>query len=70
MFLYAHSVGIGTVWINQLAVTCDNDCVRKVLNSIDIPGDHVCGGMAALGYPAEDCSERDLTRKTKARYFL
>ena len=70
MFLYAHSVGIGTVWINQLVVTCDNEYVRKVLNSIDIPADHVCGGMVALGYPAEDGSERDITRKTKARYFF
>ena len=69
MFLYAHSVGIGTVWINQLVVTCDNEKVRKVLTSLDIPADHICGGMVSMGYPAEDVSERDITRKTKVRYF-
>ena len=70
IFLYAHSIGLGSVWINQLAVTCDNEKVRKILNSLDIPADHVCGGMAALGYPAESDSERDLTRRCKANYYL
>lgn len=70
MFLYAHSVGIGTVWINQLVVTCDNEKVRAVLNELEIPSDHICGGVAAMGYPNEDVSERDITRKTKARYFM
>lgn len=70
MFLYAHSIGLGSVWINQLAVTCDNPNVREILNTLDIPCDHVCGGMMALGYPAEDLSERDITRKSKAHYIF
>ena len=69
MFLYAHSIGVGTVWINQLVVTCDNEKVRAVLNELNIPKDHICGGMASMGYPAEDTSERDLTRRTKVQYF-
>lgn len=69
MFLYAHSIGVGSVWINQLVVTCDDSGVREILNELEIPADHVCGGMAALGYADEDCSERDLTRKTRVRYF-
>ena len=69
MFLYAHSIGVGTVWINQLVVTCDNEKVRAVLNELNIPKDHICGGMASIGYPAEDTSERDLTRRTKVQYF-
>ena len=70
MFLYAHSVGIGTVWLNQLVVACDQPCVREVLDLLEIPKDHICGGMVAMGYPAEDCSEKDLTRKSKVRYFI
>ena len=69
MFLYAHSVGIGSVWINQLQVSCDNDKVRALLSKLNIPDSHVCGGMMALGYHAEQ-TEKDLTRKCKANYFL
>ncbi len=70
MFLYAHSVGLGSVWINQLSVICDDEMVRKVLTSLDIPQDHQCGGMAALGYPLSDDNEKDITRKCKAHYYL
>ncbi len=69
MFLYAHSVGIGSVWIHQLVQTCDNPEVREILCSLGVPSDHVCGGMAALGYPAE-LPEKDLTRKGKVNYIL
>lgn len=64
MFLYAHSVGVGSVWINQPAVVCDDPAVRAVLDSFGIPSNHVLGGMAALGYPAKE-SEADLTRRGK-----
>lgn len=68
MFLYAHSVGVGSVWINQIVTTCDDAAVRAVLTEFRIPEDHVCGGMAALGYPDVQ-SEKDLTRKCKAIYI-
>ncbi len=54
MFLAAHSLGIGSVWINQLKGICDVPAVRKVLNEINIPGDYVSYGIAALGYNAAD----------------
>ncbi len=69
MFLYAHSVGIGSVWINQPVVCCDDQGVREVLNEFNIPESHVLGGMMALGYPATQ-NEKDLTRKCKANYIL
>ncbi len=69
MFLYAHSVGVGSVWINQPLTVCDDEEVRKVLTSFGIPEDHVLGGMAALGYPA-DVPEKDITRRSKANYIL
>lgn len=70
MFLYAHSVGVGSVWINQLTEVCDNPEVREVLCSFGVPSDHVCGGMAALGYPEANQPEKDLTRKGKVTYVL
>lgn len=69
MFLYAHSVGVGSVWINQLSQVCDDENVREVLSSLGIPAEHVCGGMAALGYPSDEQPEKDLTRKGQVRYF-
>jgi len=67
IFLYAHSVGIGSVWINQLVVCCDNPEVRAILTEFGVPENHVCGGMAALGY-IQKGSDRDLTRKCRANY--
>lgn len=53
IFLAAHSLGIGSVWINQLNGICDEEEVRKVLAKFEIPSDHTVYGMAALGYSAE-----------------
>lgn len=50
MFLAAHSLGIGSVWINQLKGVCDVPEIRAVLNEMNIPGDYVSYGIAALGY--------------------
>lgn len=52
IFLGAHSLGIGSVWINQLQGICDVPEIRTVLDELEIPADHVVYGMAALGYPA------------------
>ena len=52
IFLAAHSLGIGSVWINQLRTICDLDEVREMLHQWQIPNDHVVYGIAALGYAA------------------
>ncbi len=49
--LAGHSMGIGSVWINQLNNgNCDNAEVRALLTSLGVPEDHVVYGVAALGY--------------------
>lgn len=53
IFLAAHSLGIGSVWINQLRDICDKPAVREVLCALGLPENHVVWGMAALGYAAE-----------------
>lgn len=53
IFLAAHSLGIGSVWINQLQGICDELEIRALLRSWDIPDDHIVYGMAAIGFPAE-----------------
>ena len=53
MFLAAHSVGVGSVWINQIRDSYDDSGVRAILTDLGIPEDHVCFGCAAIGYA--DC---------------
>lgn len=52
IFLAATSMGIGSVWINQLQGICDTPAIREILREFEIPDSHVVYGMAALGYPA------------------
>lgn len=53
IFLAAHSVGLGSVWINQLKETSDEPGVRAVLNGFGVPAEHIVWGVASLGHPAE-----------------
>ncbi len=53
IFLAAHSLGVGSVWINQLRDCCNNAEVRAVMTEAGIPENHVCFGCAAIGYA--DC---------------
>ena len=59
IFLAAHALGIGSVWINQLNGICDCPAVRAVLTKLQIPDSHVVWGMAALGYAGETVKEAD-----------
>jgi nitroreductase len=51
IFLMASSLGIGSCWINQLKTICDENEVREVLRSFDIPENHIVWGIASIGYP-------------------
>ena len=52
VFLAAHAIGLGSVWINQLNGICDRPGVRAVLDELKIPREHLVWGMAAVGYAA------------------
>ncbi len=54
IFLAAHSMGIGSVWINQLLGQCDNPQIRSILDELGIPQNHVAFGIAALGYDEKE----------------
>lgn len=54
MFLMAHSMGIGSVWINQLKTICDEPEIRQLLDAYEIPENHIVYGIAALGYAKDE----------------
>ena len=65
MFLAAHSMGVGSVWINQLQEICDHEEVRAYLQSVGIPNDHLVFGIAALGY-----ADGPVTLKTEKKGII
>ena len=57
IFLAAHSLGIGSCWINQLGTTCDDKEVRAFLSSLGVPENHKVYACAALGYASQPSSK-------------
>lgn len=69
MFLAAHSLGVGTVWINQIRDSYDHPEVRKLLTEAGVPENHVCFGCAAVGYA--DCElPADRENKGVVKFFI
>jgi nitroreductase len=70
IFLAATSLGIGSVWINQLKGICDETAVREVLNAFKIPPSHVVYGTAALGRPAENLPPKNERKQDVVEWIL
>lgn len=54
MMLAAHSIGLGSVWLNALMNICDEVQIREILYKYRIPQNHIVWAVMAVGYPAED----------------
>ena len=50
IFLAAHSLGLGSCWINQLRWLDDHQDIRNYLQELGIPKEHIICGAAAIGY--------------------
>ena len=55
------SLGIGSVWINQLQGICDEPAVRAELTALGVPEDAEVHGICALGYAATDGTAHERT---------
>ena len=64
IFLAAHSLNIGSVWINQLRKYNDDELLREYFRKLKIKDNHVVYGIAALGY----YDEKPLTKERKGTY--
>ncbi|MBQ8828048.1 MAG: nitroreductase [Clostridia bacterium] len=70
MFLAAHSLGVGSVWINQLKGICDVPEIRCILDELNIPGNYASFGIAALGYAQDEPKGKVEKRSGIIDYFL
>lgn len=61
IFLAAHSLGIGSVWINQMRDIFDDPRVNAELKWLGLSDDYEVHGMAALGYAAQVPAARERT---------
>lgn len=68
IFLAAHSLGVGSCWINQIQGICDTERIRPILDEFGIPSDHVVFGMAALGYQDGDGGIHEFERIGEVSY--
>ncbi len=62
MMLAACSYGIGSVWLNALHTICDEPEIREMLNSLNIPKEHIVWCTLAMGYPLNEA--KVLAKKT------
>lgn len=70
MFLAAHSLSIGSCWINQLTWLKDNPDIHSRLVKLGMPETHTICGSAALGYAAGEerpAADRKPNRVTYVR---
>ena len=52
ILLAAHALGLGGCWLNGLMRIAEQPEIQKLLDELNIPGNHIIWSMIALGYPA------------------
>ena len=67
MMLAAHSLGLGSVWINQLQGICDEPAVRAELDALGVPATSEVGARAAATKPGA-CRARTPFLPKNARF--
>ena len=69
MLLTAHSLGLGSCWVNTLTWFGDHADIRRALSGFGIPADYKVCGTIALGYCASG-SGKLVPRKTPMIHFV
>ncbi len=54
MMLAAHSLGIGSCWLNQLPGLSNMPLIRKLMDDLGIPDSHIIYGSVVMGYAAAE----------------
>lgn len=69
MFLAAHSLGIGSCWINQLNVLNDEPEFRDYITKLGVPVQNRIFGCACFGYP-DTPTKAPAQRKEKTVMYI
>lgn len=70
MFLAAHSLGIGSCWINQLGSACGEPGFRQELNRLGVPQQNMIYGCGTFGYPQSRTTEAPPRREGTVTFAL
>ena len=62
MMLAAHSLGIGSCWLNQLPGLTNMPLIRELLSDLDVPVNHIVYGSVVMGYAAEEPKQAALRK--------
>ena len=57
MMLAAHTLGLGSCWINRARQEFDTEEGREILRAIGVEGDYEGIGHCIVGYPEGDAPE-------------
>ena len=63
IYIACQALGLGSVWINQLRGISYVPSIRKILDSFQVPKNHVVWAMSAIGYPSEIPEPKERTEK-------
>lgn len=62
MMLAAHSLGIGSCWLNQLPGLTHMPLIRELLDKLGIPKNHIVYGSVVMGYAAGEAKPAALRK--------
>jgi nitroreductase len=62
MMLAAHSIGIGSCWLNQLPGMAQLPTIQELLSELDIPKNHTVYGSVVFGYPSDEPKTAELRK--------
>lgn len=51
-YLAATALGLGTTWTDQIRNLCDEPAVRKALDEMGVPSNHICWTVLPIGVTA------------------
>ena len=57
MMLAAHSLGIGSCWLNQLPGLTNMPLIRELMTELGIPENHIIYGSVVMGYAAVESAQ-------------
>ena len=53
IMLASSALGVGAIWSGQIPYFSDRPTVREIFDQLEIPNNHYCLNLMALGIPAE-----------------